>query len=126
MLSLEARYYFEIEEFDKAYKKAKEAYILDPYNRMAFSVYTQSQIAKEWQNFINDAKKYFKEIENIANKENITKKDKLKIKMMLEVLMDEYKNLKPSLLISESLKEKAKKEYLKAKKIYEEVFNKRS
>ena len=125
-LSLEARYYFEIEEFDKAYKKAKEAYILDPYNRMAFSIYTQSQIAKEWQNFINDAKKYFKEIEKIANKENITKKDKLKIKMMLEILMDEYKNLKPSLLISESLKEKAKKEYLKAKKIYEEVFNQRS
>ena len=93
---------------------------------MAFSIYTQSQIAKEWQNFINDAKKYFKEIEKIANKENITKKDKLKIKMMLEILMDEYKNLKPSLLISESLKEKAKKEYLKAKKIYEEVFNQRS
>ena len=90
---------------------------------MAFSIYTQSQIAKEWQNFINDAKKYFKEIEKIANKENITKKDKLKIKMMLEILIDEYKNLKPSLLISESLKEKAKKEYLKAKKIYEEVFN---
>ena len=123
-LSLEARFYFEIEDFDKAYKKAKQAYILDPYNRMAFSVYTQSQIAKEWQNFINDAKKYFKEIEKIANKENITKKDKLKIKMILEILMDEYKNLKPSLLISKNLKEKAKKEYLKAKKIYEEVFNK--
>ena len=123
ILSLEARYYFEIEEFDKAYKKAKEAYILDPYNRMAFSIYTQSQIAKEWQNFINDAKKYFKKIEEIANKENITKKDKLKIKMMLEILIDEYNNLKPSFLISKNLKAKAKKEYLKAKKIYEEVFN---
>ena len=123
-LSLEARYYFEIEEFDKAYKKAKEAYILDPYNRMAFSIYNQSQIAKEWQNFINDAKKYFKDIKEIADKENITKKDKLKIKMMLEILIDEYENLKPSLLISKTLKEKAKKEYLKAKKIYEEVFNK--
>ena len=125
ILSLEAKYYFEVEEFDKAYKKAKEAYILDPYNKMAFSIYTQSQIAKEWQNFINDAKEYFKKIEEIANKENITKKDKLKIKMMLEILMDEYKNLTPSLLISESLKERAKKEYLKAKKIYEEVFNQR-
>ncbi|HIQ51326.1 MAG TPA: hypothetical protein EYH54_05130 [Nautiliaceae bacterium] len=90
---------------------------------MAFSIYTQSQIAKEWQNFINDAKKYFKKIEKLASKENITKQDKLKIKMMLEILMDEYKNLKPSLLISKNLKEKAKKEYLKAKKIYEEVFN---
>jgi len=93
---------------------------------MAFSIYTQSQIAKEWQNFINDAKEYFKKIEEIANKENITKKDKLKIKMMLEIVIDEYENLKQSLLISESLKERAKKEYLKAKKIYEEVFNKRN
>ena len=125
-LSLEARYYFEVEEFDKAYKKAKEACILDPYNKMAFSVYTQSQIAKEWRNFINDTKEYFKKIEEISNKENITKKDKLKIKMMLEILIDEYENLKPSLLLSKSLKEKAKKEYLKVKRVYEAVFNKRS
>jgi len=126
ILSLEARYYFEIEEFDKAYKKAKEACILDPYNKMAFSLYTQSQIAKEWQNFINDAKEYFRKIRKISNKENITKKDELKIKMMLEILMDEYESLKPSILISDSLKEKAKKEYLKVKKVYEAVFKKRS
>ena len=122
-LSLEARYYFEIEEFDKAYKKAKEACILDPYNKMAFSIYNQSQIAKEWQNFINDVKEYFKKIKEISNKKNITKKDRLRIKMMLEILIDEYKTLRQSSLISESLKEKAKKEYLKVKKIYEKIFN---
>ena len=126
ILSLEAKYYFEIEEFDKAYKKAKEAYILDPYNKMAFSIYTQSQIAKEWQNFINDAKEYFKKIREITNKQNITKKDKLKIKIMLEILIDQYKSLKKSLLINKSLKQKAKKEYLKIRRIYEEVFGKRS
>ena len=126
ILSLEAKYYFEIEEFDKAYKKAKEAYILDPYNKMAFSIYTQSQIAKEWQNFINDAKEYFKKIREITNKQNITKKDKLKIKIMLEILIDQYKSLKKSLLINKNLKQKAKEEYLKIRRIYEEVFGKRS
>jgi len=124
-LSLEARYYFENGEYNKAYEKAKEAYILDPYNRMAFTVYTQSQIAKEWENFLNDANKYFKEIENIANKENLTDKERQRVKIMLEILLDEYRNLKPSLLISDELKSKAKQQYEKAKKIYEKVFAKR-
>jgi len=124
-LSLEARYYFENEEFDKAYAKAKEAYILDPYNRMAFTVYTQSKIAKEWVTFLKDADKYFKEIEEIANKPNLTDKERQKVKIMLEILLDEYKNLKPSLLISDELKQKAKQQYEKARSIYEKVFAKR-
>jgi hypothetical protein len=44
---------------------------------------------------------------------------------MLEILLDEYKNLKPSILISKNLKQKAKIEYEKAKGIYEKVFAKR-
>jgi len=124
-LSLEARYYFENGQYRIAYEKAKEAYILDPYNRMAFTVYTQSQIAKEWDNFLDDAHKYFQEIQTLANKENLTDKERQKVKIMLEILLDEYKNLKPSILISKNLKQKAKIEYEKAKGIYEKVFAKR-
>lgn len=124
-LSLEARYYYDQGEFAKAYKKAKEAYLLDPYNRMAFTIYTQSEIAKEWEEFLNDSKEYFKKIQNIANSQNITEKERQKVKIMLEILMDEYKNLKPSLLISDEIKKKAKEEYEKAKGIYEKVFKKR-
>jgi tetratricopeptide (TPR) repeat protein len=121
-LSLEARYYYENGKFQKAYEKAKEAYILDPYNRMAFTIYTQSKIAKEWELYLNDCKKYFKKINEIANKPNITDKERQKVKIMLEILMDEYKNLKPSLLINENLKQKAKQQYIKAKELYEKVF----
>ena len=124
-LSLEARYYFENGQYCIAYEKAKEAYILDPYNRMAFTVYTQSQIAKEWDNFLDDAHKYFQEIQTLANKENLTDKERQKVKIMLEILLDEYKNLKPSILIGKNLKQKAKIEYEKAKGIYEKVFAKR-
>jgi tetratricopeptide (TPR) repeat protein len=124
-LSLEARYYFENGQYRIAYEKAKEAYILDPYNRMAFTVYTQSQIAKEWDNFLDDAHKYFQEIQTLANKENLTDKERQKVKIMLEILLDEYKNLKPSILIGKNLKQKAKIEYEKAKGIYEKVFAKR-
>ena len=89
---------------------------------MAFSIKTQSEIAKEWQNFINDSKKYFKKIEEIANKEEITDKDKKRIKIMLEILLDEYKSLKPSLLLPKELKEKANENYLKARELYEKLF----
>jgi tetratricopeptide (TPR) repeat protein len=123
-LSLEARYFFSQGDFDKAYSLAKEAYIKDPYNRMAFTVYTQAQIAKQWQNFLKDADKYFSEIDAIANKPNITKKDKIKIKMMLEILLDEYKNLKPSKLLPINIKKSAQTQYIKAKEIYEKVFAK--
>ena len=89
---------------------------------MAFSIKTQSEIAKEWQNFINDSQNYFKKIEEIANKDEITDKDKKRIKIMLEILMDEYKTLKPSLLLPKTLKNKANENYLKAKELYEKLF----
>ncbi|WP_096258136.1 hypothetical protein [Lebetimonas natsushimae] len=123
---MEAKYFFETGDYKKAEKLAKKAYILDPYNRMAFTVYTQSKIAKQWQNYINDSIKYFKEIEQIANKNKITKKDKQKVKIMLEIIMEEYKTLPPSHLLPENLKIKAKEMYEKGKKLYVEVFGKRS
>ena len=124
MLSLEARYYYEIGNYKKAYELAKRAYILNPYNRMAFTIKTQSQIALSWQNFIDDFDKFFDKIQEIANKENITKKDKLRIKIMLEILISEYKTLKPSLLIPEKLKKEAKEKYKKARELYERLFKK--
>ncbi|NPA11480.1 MAG: hypothetical protein GXO62_04485 [Epsilonproteobacteria bacterium] len=123
---MEARYFFELEDFDKAQKLAHEAYLINPYNRMAFTLEVQSKIAKEWQNFINDADTYFKKIEEIANKDKITKKDKLRVKIMLEILMDEYKTLKPSLLLPKDLKYLARKKYKEARELYEEIFGKRS
>ena len=125
-LSLEAKYYFEKEDFKKAYELAKKAYILDPYNKMAFSILTQSKIAQSYQNFNNDFNNYFDKIKKISEKENISDKDKKRIKMMLEILIDEYKNLKPSILLPKSLKEKSEKNYQKVKELYERVFKKRN
>jgi tetratricopeptide (TPR) repeat protein len=123
-LSVEAKFYFKSGDYKTAYDKAKEAYILDPYNRMAFTVYVQSRIAKEWSDFLKDSDRYFKEIKNIADKQNQTDKERQKVKIMLEILIDEYKNLKPSLLIDKDLKSKAEQQYKKAKEIYEKVFAK--
>ncbi|NIA11774.1 MAG: hypothetical protein GWP10_19135 [Nitrospiraceae bacterium] len=103
---------------------AEKAYILDPYNKMAFSIKVQSKIANEWEHFINDSNNYFNTIKNIANKKNITQKDRLRIKTMLEILLDEYKTLTPSLLTPKRVRTTAKQQYIKAKKLYEKIFNK--
>ncbi len=125
-LGLEAKYYYETGDYIKAYKLAHEAYMLNPYNKMAFSIETQSKIAAQWQQFIEDFDNYFSEIEKIANKPYISEKDKLRIKVMLEILLDEYKTLKPSLLLPKELKKAAKIRYEKARELYEKLFGIRS
>jgi len=91
---------------------------------MAFSIKTQSKIAEQWQNFINDANNYFSIIKEIANQPEITNANKEKIKMMLQILLTEYKLLPSSLLIPKSIKENAKEKYIKAKELYEQLFEK--
>jgi len=122
--SFEAKAYYEIGNYDKALKLSEKAYKLNRYNNMAFTILTQSKIAKVWENFLIDANHYFLEIESISNKEVITKKDKIKIKMMLEILMGEYKNLPKSKLLDSGLKQKAKTQYEKAKGLYNGIFKK--
>ena len=124
--SLEAKTYYEFGEYQQAYQLAKKAYKLDKYNRMAFTILTQSQIAKEWDEFIKNSQKYFNQIETISNKETISKSDKIRIKMMLEIIIGEYKNLPNSKLTNKSLINKAKKQYIKAKELYDGIFKKRT
>jgi len=124
--SLEAKTYYEFGEYQKAYQLAQKAYKLDKYNRMAFTILTQSKIAKEWDEFIKDSKSYFMQIESISNKETISKADKIRIKMMLEIIIGEYKNLPNSKLTNKSLINKAKKQYIKAKELYDGIFKKRT
>jgi tetratricopeptide (TPR) repeat protein len=120
--SLEAKTFYELGEYEKAYQLAKKAYELEPYNRMAFTILTQSEIAKEWKNYIEESKNYFKKIEEISNKKVITKKDKIRVKMMLEIIIEKYKLLKNSKLIDKKLKQEAYTQYKKGEKLYEEVF----
>jgi len=124
--SLEAKAYFELGEYEKAEKLANKAYELDKYNRMAFTIITQTKIAQTWKKFIKDSNNYLFDIESISNKEIITKADKIRIKMMLEVIMGEYKNLPHSKLLDKELEKKAKKNYIKAKELYYGIFKKAS
>jgi tetratricopeptide (TPR) repeat protein len=122
--SFEAKGYYEMGDYEKAYKLAEKAYNLNRYNNMAFTILTQSKLAKVWETFINDSNHYFLEIESISNKDVITKKDKIRIKMMLEIIMGEYKNLPKSHLLNKQLRKRGEIQFNKAKRLYNGIFKK--
>ena len=122
--SLEAKTYYEMGNYKKAYNLANKAYKLDKYNRQAFTILTQSKIAKVWYDYIKESDEYFMQINSISNKDIIKNDDKIRIKMMLEIIIGEFKTLPHSKLLNEDLKNQAQKNYQKAKELYNGIFNK--
>jgi tetratricopeptide (TPR) repeat protein len=125
-LSLEAKAYYEFKDYKKAKKLAKKAYDKNKYNNMAFTILTQAKIAEIWQNYIKESEEYFFDIESISNKKIITKTDKTKIKMILEIIIGEFNNLPKSKLLDKNLKQKARQNYKKAVELYNGIFKNRN
>ena len=121
-LSFEAKFYYEMNDYYKAEKLAKIAYEKNRYNNMAFTILTQSKIAKIWQEYIKNSNQYLLDIDSIANKDKITQKDKIRVKLMLEIIIGEYKNLPKSKLLNKELKLKATQNYKKAVELYNGIF----
>ncbi len=120
--SIEAKYYYIKGDYKKAYILSKEAFDIDPYNKMAFTIMTQSKISAKFQEYIEDGKKFLKKIEKISNQEKVTNADKIRIKMMCETMIERFKSLTPTALTDKKLKKEAFNIYSKFKKIHEELF----
>jgi len=121
-LSLEAKIEYMAGEYAAARKLAKEAFDLDPYNRMAISILAQSKISAQMADYLQDAKSYLAKIETLSAKGDFRRADKIKIKMMCEVMIGRYQKLSPTVLTDKSLAEACKKNYLRFKKIHEKLF----
>ena len=122
--SLQARVYFGLGEYNKAYILSNEAYLNDPYNRMALTILNASKAALKYEQYIKEAKKYLKTIETISSQKSINASQLAKIKMICEVMTGQFEKLKPIVINDGDLVETATKEYKKFKKIYEELFKK--
>jgi len=122
-LSLEAKMKYMMGDYKEARVMAKEAFDLDPYNRMAIGILSQSKISVEMADYIQDAHKYLEKIEKLSQKSTITHQDKIKIKMMCEVMIGRYKKLNPTVLTDEDLFESCTKLQQNFVKIYEEIFS---
>jgi len=119
--SVEARIKYTMGEYDEAIKLASKAFELDPYNKMAFSILAQSKISIKFLDYINDAKDYLKQIDKLSKKKNFSEADKVKIKMMTEIMIGRFKKLTPTVMTDKTLYKKSKKLYQEFVKIHENL-----
>jgi tetratricopeptide (TPR) repeat protein len=119
--SLEAKYYYETGDYEKAYELANEAFSMDLYNRMASTIMAQSKTSMKYQKYVQEAEKYLQEINAIASQESISDADRIKIKMMSEIMIDSYKKLAPSVITDKALVEEAATYYKNFEQLLEKI-----
>jgi len=120
-LSMEAKYYYTIAEYQLAYDLADKSLKLREYNTMAFHIKNRSKLTLEVINFNLESKDFEKKISNIIKKSFIPKSDKLRTKMMSDVIISKYQNLSLSMVEDDEVKNLALKNFIKFKKINSQV-----
>lgn len=119
--SLEAKYYYEVGEYDRAYALANEAFSLDVYNRMASTIMAQSKTSLKYVKYIAQAKTFLAEINAMAEQETLSDSDRAKIKMMSEIVVDSFMKLAPSVITDKELVARAAKYHDDFEKLLEKV-----
>jgi len=119
--SLSAKYYYEIGEYHEAYDLANEAFSLDVYNRMASTIMAQSKTALRYVEYVDMAKKYKKDISEIALQKDISDADKAKIKLICEIMIDSFIKLAPSVITDKELVAESARYYKSFGELLEKV-----
>ena len=104
-LALEAKFYYESKEYEKAINLSQKALDLDAYNKMAATTLNQSKAAMKFSSYIKNGKEYLE-----------------RIKMMCDVMIDDFESLRNSALLDEELKSEALKMKEAFAKLKNELF----
>ena len=89
-LALEAKFYYESKEYEKAINLSQKALDLDAYNKMAATTLNQSKAAMKFSSYIKNGKEYLE-----------------RIKMMCDVMIEDFESLRNSALLNNALKDEA-------------------
>ncbi len=119
--SLEAKFYYSLGNYDKAYLLSSEAYEMEPYNRMARSVMVHSKYALRYVNYNIEAEKYLSSIRAYADQEKISLYEQRRMKMMCEIMIEKHEKMQPTILIDKALVEESRKNYEKFVKLHERL-----
>jgi tetratricopeptide (TPR) repeat protein len=119
--SIKAKYYFEMGEYTEAYSLAQEAFSIDVYNRMAATIMAQSKTSMRYVNYNKEARKYMKQIDEIALHQDISEADKAKIRLICEIMIGSYTKLAPSIITDKELVQESADYYHKFEKLLEKV-----
>ncbi|MBE0496011.1 MAG: hypothetical protein IBX45_06345 [Campylobacterales bacterium] len=120
--SLQGRVYYFLGDYAKAQVLSEQAYAKDPYNKMAFTVLTQSAIALKYEAYITQGNQYLVQIDGISTKSEVSDADRSRIKIMCEIMIDGYTALSPTPLTDETLQERATIMREKFKQLHKELF----
>lgn len=120
-LALEAKFYYESKEYEKAINLSQKALDLDAYNKMAATTLNQSKAAMKFNSYIKNGKEYLERIKKMSQS-GVSKADNERIKMMCDVMIEDFESLKNSTLLDEELKSEALKMKEAFAKLKNELF----
>ena len=120
-LALEAKFYYESKEYEKAINLSQKALDLDIYNRMAATTLNQSKAAMKFSSYIKNGKEYLERIKKMS-KNGVSKADNERIKMMCDVMIEDFESLRNSALLDDELKSEALKMKEAFAKLKNELF----
>ena len=120
-LALEAKFYYESKEYEKALNLSQKALDLDAYNKMAATTLNQSKAAMKFNSYIKTGKEYLERIKKMSQN-GVSKADNERIKMMCDVMIEDFESLKNSALLDEELKSEALKMKEAFAKLKNELF----
>ena len=106
---LGAKFYYEMGDYETAYKLSKSAYHKDIYNKLAHTVMVQSEISQKYATYIARSNGYLENIQKISKSGKVSKVNLDKIRMMCDIAVSDYAELKPSNLTDSDLQEEAKR-----------------
>ena len=120
-LALEAKFYYESKEYEKAINLSQKSLDLDAYNKMAATTLNQSKAAMNFSSYIKNGKEYLDRIKKMSQN-GVSKADNERIKMMCDVMIEDFESLKNSALLDEELKSEALKMKEAFAKLKNELF----
>jgi tetratricopeptide (TPR) repeat protein len=120
-LSIEARYYYVIGDYEFAYDLSNQALIIREYNTMAFHIKNRSGLTLKMINFNQEAEEFFNKIKTLIQQKPLKKPNKVRIKMMSEIILSKYENLSFPLVEDDEVKDEAKKYFKEFKIIHNKI-----
>ena len=120
-LALEAKFSYESKEYEKAINLSQKSLDLDAYNKMAATTLNQSKAAMNFSSYIKNGKEYLDRIKKMSQN-GVSKADNERIKMMCDVMIEDFESLRNSALLDDELKSEALKMKEAFAKLKNELF----
>jgi hydrogenase maturation factor len=120
-LSTEARVYYSIGEYGEAYRLSSEALEKDIYNSMAIHIKSRSGKTLELIKFNKESEEASQQIIELIKKGELSRGDKVRLKMISDVVIGNYEKLHLNVIDDEVLKEEAKKYLHRFQKLNKEA-----